>query len=108
VKRGEIVVFRESGSPASKSRPCIVVQRDATLPGATKITAVPLTSALSGVGDQRPLLVPTVENGLRRISEAQVDWIFSFETIHLGPQVGEVEPEVMKQVDEALRLWLDL
>ena len=108
MRRGAIVVFRESGSPASKSRPCIVVQRDATLPGASKITAVPLTSELSGVGDQRPVLVPTHENGLRRISEAQVDWIFSFETFHLGPQVGEVEPEVMQQIDAALRRWLDL
>lgn len=108
MKRGFIVLFRESNNPAAKSRPCVVVQRDVTLPGATKITAVPLTSELIGIADQRPVLIPSAQNGLRQASEAQVDWIFSFETARLGPTIGEAESDVMTKIDIALRRWLDL
>lgn len=108
MRRGSIVLFRETGSPAAKSRPCIVVQREVTLSGAAKITAVPLTSQLTGVPDHRPVVGPTAANGLRGISEAQVDWIFSFETARLGPEIGVTEPDVMLHIDRALRLWLDL
>lgn len=108
MKRGSVVVLREPGSPASKSRPCIVVQNEASLAAATKITAVPLTSELSGVGDIRPLMAPSEMNGLRRMSEAQADWIFSFDISFLGTKIGEAEPEVMSQLDQALRRWLSL
>lgn len=108
MKRGSVVLFRQAGSPASKSRPCVVVQRDVTLPGAAKITAVPLSSELIGVPHRRPVLVATPLNGLRSICEAQVDWIYSFDVSRLGPEIGEVGPEIMRQIDLALRTWLDL
>ncbi len=108
MKRGSIVLFREPGSPASKSRPCVIVQHVATLSDTTKITAVPLTSHLSGRASQRPVLVPTERNGLRQASEAQTDWVFTFRVERLGPTIGEAETEIMPEIDNGLRLWLDL
>lgn len=108
MKRGSVVVFREQASPAAKSRPCVVVQRDVTLPGAAKITAVPLTTVLSGGDMRRPLLMPSLTNGLVHPCEAQIDWIFSFEVARLGRHIGETEAEAMEQIDSALRIWLNL
>ena len=42
--RGDIVLISEPGTPASKTRPCVIVQRDSSLEAATKLTVCPLTS----------------------------------------------------------------
>jgi mRNA-degrading endonuclease toxin of MazEF toxin-antitoxin module len=108
VKRGSVALFREANSPASKARPCIVVQSSATLAAATKIIAVPLSSTVRQIPVARPVVVPTAANGLRQLSEAQVDWVFSFRRDRFGPIIGEIDEVTMGQIDTALRRWLAL
>lgn len=108
MRRGDIVLIREPGSPASKSRPCVVVQRGSALPVAAKVTVCPLTSRLRGAAGQRPFVAPTAENRLRTPSEVEIDWIFTHPVERLGELIGSLDPPTLALVDQALRRWLDL
>ena len=108
MKRGSVVIFRESNSPAAKARPCIVVQSAATLSVSTKVIAVPLSTTIRNIPMARPLIAPNSENGLNRLCEAEVDWVFSFKRERLGAVIGQLDTGVMQQIDAALRRWLDL
>ncbi len=108
MKRADVVLVREPGSPAGKARPCIVVQRDSALEVAAKVTVCPLTSHLRGPAGQRPFVAPTKENGLRVPSEVQVDWIFTHPVEAIGDSIGRLDAVAMDQIDFALRAWLDL
>ncbi len=103
--RGDIVIVREPGTPASKARPCLVVQHSSTIAVSRKITVCALTSYLSG---RRPVIVPSNGNGLRRMSEVEIDWIFTHPRSFIGDRVGKVEDECLAEVFNALRCWLDL
>lgn len=108
MNRGDVVLVREPRSPASKARPCVVVQRTGTLRKSSKITLCPVTSRLSGVEGQRPFIAPSPENGLLEPSEIQMDWVFSFRRENVGRVIGRLDDAGMRAVDTALRRWLDL
>ena len=108
MKRGDLVLVREPGTPASKPRPCVVVQRDSALEVGAKITVCPLTSHLRGAVGQRPFVAPTAENRLRAPSEVQIDWIFTHPVERMGETIGKLDQATMATVDESLRRWLDL
>lgn len=108
LKRGDIILARERASPASRARPCVIVQRSGTLDSATKVTACPLTSVVHGSRGKRPLVAPSASNGLLKVSEVQYDWIVTFPVERCGPVIGQLDEDVMNGVDAALRRWLDL
>lgn len=108
MKRGDVVLIQEPGAPASKARPCVVVQRESGLTAAAKITVCPLTSRLRGALGQRPFVAPTSENALTRPSEVQVDWIYTHPREFIGPRIGSLDTATLEQIDIALRRWLDL
>lgn len=108
MKRGDIVLIQGPGTPAGKARPCVIVQRESSLAVAVKITVCPLTSRLRGAVGQRPLVVPSAENGLTRPSEVQIDSIYTHPRSFIGPRIGAVDNATLEQIDIALRRWLDL
>lgn len=108
MKRGDVVLIQEPGTPTAKARPCVIVQRESALAAATKITVCPMTSSLRGAAGQRPLVVPTRDNGLTRPSEVQVDWIYTHPREFIGPRIGTVDPATLEQIEMALRRWLNL
>lgn len=108
MKRGDIVLVREPGTPAAKGRPCVVVQRESALQETSKITVCPLTSQLRGALGGRPLVSPSPANGLRKPCEVQFDWVYTHRIDHIGGRIGSLESGILDQVDEALRRWLDL
>lgn len=108
MKRGAVVLIREPGTPAAKARPCVIVQRTASLAGATKVTVCSLTSILTGAEGQRPFVAPSADNGLRKPSEVEADWIYTHPVEYLGGVIGHLDPATMEQVDVALRRWLHL
>ena len=108
MNRGDVIVIRQQGTPSSKARPCVIVQRDSALSATSKVTVCPLTSQLRGVGSQRPFVVPSAINGLRHPSEVQVDWIYTHPVNNVGPVIGRLDRAAMEQVDVALRRWLDV
>lgn len=108
MKRGDVVLIREPGTPASKARPCVVVQRESGLAAAVKITVCPMTSRLRGAEGQRPFVAPTQANGLTKPSEVQVDWIYTHPREVIGPRIGTLDTATLEQIDMALRRWLNL
>jgi mRNA interferase MazF len=108
VRRGDLVLVRGGGGPAAKPRPCLVVQRSSTIDGAPKITICPLTSTIRVSSDSRPVLQPSDSNGLTKISQVQIDWIFTYAVDRIEKRIGTLDDIDMHSVDLALRRWLDL
>lgn len=97
---------------ANKRRPAVVVSNDranatAARLGRGVITIVPLTSNLTHVYPFQVAL-PAEETGLRVDSKAQAEQIRSVSVERLGPTLGRVPTHVMTQLDDALRLHLQL
>jgi mRNA interferase MazF len=115
MRRGEIrLVDLEPvrGSEASKRRPAVLVSNDqanavADRLGRGVITVVPLTSNVDRVFPFQTLL-PAAVSGLRIDSKAQAEQIRSVAVERVGPVLGRVPPELLRDVDEALRLHLQL
>lgn len=108
MKRGDVVLVRQPNTPASKARPCVVVQRDSALEAEAKFTVCPMTSHLRGAIGQRPFVSPAAENGLRAPSEVEIDWIYTYPVEVIDGVIGHLDRATMEQVDVGLRRWLQL
>ncbi len=100
------------GSEASKRRPAVIVSNDransvAARLGRGVVTVVPVTSNTSRVFPFQTLLRATV-TGLRQDSKAQAEQVRSITVERLGATLGQVPADVMAQLDDALRLHLQL
>lgn len=73
-----------------------------------KLTVCPLTTAVQVTNIIRPVITPSAANGLRKVSQIEVDWILTEHLRHFGPVIGSLDGSVLAQVDIALRRWLDL
>ena len=100
------------GSEANKRRPAVIVSNDranatATRLGRGVVTVVPLTSNTSRVFPFQTLL-PSVDTGLRADSKAQAEQLRSVTVERIGPVVAHLPPSLMAELDDALRLHLQL
>jgi mRNA interferase MazF len=113
--RGEIwqVDFNPvRGSEAGKSRPAVVVSNDranatASRLGRGVVTVVPVTSNVARIYPFQ-LLLPAASTGLAVDSKAQAEQIRSIATERLSRRVGRLPPHELAQLDQALRLHLEL
>jgi len=113
--RGEIwqVDFDAAlGSEAKKQRPAVVVSNDranttATRLGRGVITVVPVTSNVTKVYPFQVLL-SAATTGLAVDSKAQAEQIRSVATERLGRRIGQLSGTELAQLDQALRLHLEL
>jgi mRNA interferase MazF len=71
------------------------------------VTIVPVTSNLANVYPFQVAL-PGEETGLRVDSKAQAEQIRSVSVERLGPTLGLVPAQLMAQLDDALRLHLQI
>ncbi len=115
MQRGEIrLVDFGPGQPseAGKRRPAVIVSNDganataATL-GRGVVTVVPVTSNVAHVFPFQVLL-PAAECGLQLDSKAQAEQIRAVSVECLEGRVGRLSPELVRRLDDALRLHLDL
>ena len=100
------------GSEAGKRRPAVIVSNDSANATATRLgrgvlTVVPVTSNVSRVLPFQVLL-PSGAVGLRVDSKAQAEQVRSVAVERIGPTVGRLPAPVMAQLDDALRLHLQL
>ena len=100
------------GSEANKQRPAVVVSNDranatATRLGRGVVTVVPVTSNIAKVYPFQVLL-SAAATGLAVDSKAQAEQIRSVSTERLVHRIGRVSPVELAQLDEALRLHLEL
>ena len=100
------------GSEADKRRPAVIVSNNhanaaASRSGRGVVTVVPVTSNVARVRPFQTLL-PSAVTGLRVDSKAQAEQVRSVAVERVGPVVGQVPAQVMAELDEALRLHLQL
>jgi mRNA interferase MazF len=115
VLRGEIrLVDLEptQGSEANKRRPAVVVSNDRANAAVERhargvVTVVPVTSSVERVFPFQTLL-PADATGLRMDSKAQAEQVRSVSVERLGPVIGRVPLQLMSDLDDALRLHLQL
>ena len=113
--RGEIrLVDLDPARPAeaNKRRPAVVVSNDranatAARLGRGVVTVVPITSNVSRVYPFQVAL-PAEQTRLRLDSKAQAEQIRSVSVERVGPALGVVPARLMQQLDDALRLHLQL
>jgi mRNA interferase MazF len=97
---------------ANKRRPAVVVSNDranatAARLGRGVVTVVPVTSNLTHVYPFQVAL-PAEETGLRVNSKARAEQVRSVSVDRFGPALGLVPTHLMTQLDDALRLHLQL
>ena len=100
------------GSEANKRRPAVVVSNNRANASASRlgrgvVTVVPVTSNVARVFPFQTLL-PAATTGLRVDSKAQAEQVRSVACERVGRVVGHVPAQVMAELDEALRLHLEL
>ncbi|MEO6206259.1 MAG: type II toxin-antitoxin system PemK/MazF family toxin [Mycobacteriales bacterium] len=115
MRRGDICVIDldpARGSEARKSRPAVIVSNEGANTTATRlgrgvVTVVPVTSNVERVYPFQVLL-PASATGLATDSKAQAEQVRSVDVERVRRQVGTVPPDLMNQLDDALRLHLAL
>ncbi|HEU5268803.1 MAG TPA: type II toxin-antitoxin system PemK/MazF family toxin [Jatrophihabitans sp.] len=100
------------GSEANKRRPAVIVSNDransvAAQLGRGAVTVVPVTSNVTRVFAFQ-VLIPAGSAGLRVESKAQAEQVRSISVERLGPPLGRLPAAVLADLDDALRLHLQL
>lgn len=100
------------GREANKRRPAVVVSNEranstATRLGRGVVTVVPVTSNTARIFPFQALLTAAA-TGLRQDSKAQAEQVRSIAVERVGAVLGQVPADVMAQLDDALRLHLQL
>jgi len=113
--RGEVrlVDFEPTrGAEANKRRPAVIVSNDTANSTAARlgrgvVTVVPVTSNVERVYAFQVRL-PRAISGLERDSKAQAEQVRSIAIERVGTRLGVVPADLMRNLDEALRLHLAL
>jgi mRNA interferase MazF len=85
---------------------CSVLRR--WLQAHPSVTLCPLTSTLRQAPLVRIAVEPSGRNGLHKPSQLMVDKLFTVSAVAVGEVVGQLEPQVLVDLDLALRSWLEL
>ena len=115
MQRGDIVwvdLDPVRGSEANKRRPAVIVSNDganrtAGSLGRGVVTVIPITSATESVYPFQVLL-PAKTCGLARKSKAQAEQVRSVAVQRIGDVAGHMPETLIAELDDALRLHLDL
>jgi mRNA interferase MazF len=115
MRRGEVRLVDldpARAGEANKRRPSVIVSNDRANAAAARlgrgvVTVVPVTSNVAKIYPFQVLLSADV-SGLPVESKAHAEQVRSIAIARLGPPVGELPPEVMAELDQALRLHLQL
>lgn len=108
LRRGTVVTVASPGVNAGKPRPALVVQAELWLQAHPSVTLCPLTSTLMRAPLVRIDVQPTPRNGLCKPSQLMVDKLLTVPIQAVGEVVGQLEPQVLIELDLALRGWLEL
>jgi mRNA interferase MazF len=108
LRRGTVVTVASPGAYSGKPRPAVVVQADRWLQAHPSVTLCPLTSTIRQAPLVRIAVEPSPRNGLRKPSQLMADKLFTVPLAAVGEMVGQLEPDVLVDLDLALRGWLEL
>ena len=115
MRRGEIRIVRLDpvvGTESARTRPAVVVSNDgantiAAVLGQGVVTIVPVTSNTEVIHPFQVMLAAS-STGLRLNSKAQIEQIRSVDVKRIGDLIGMVPIDLMTQIEDAMRLHLEL
>ncbi len=115
MRRGEICLVDLDpvlGSEVDKVRPAVIVSNNGANAAAQRsrsgvLTVVPVTTNITHIYPFQVLL-PAIQCGLHRDSKAQAEQVRSVSAIRIGHRVGTLSESLLTQLEDALRLHLDL
>ena len=101
--RGDRVTVAAPGD-YGKPRPALVIQSGlfAELPS---VTLCLLTSELRAAPILRITVDPSPDNGLRRVSQVQVDKVFTVARERIGAAIGRLDDATMLKVNRSLAVF---
>ena len=100
------------GNEANKGRPAVIVSNDRANAAASRlgrgvVTVVPVTSNVARLFSFQTRL-PAESSGLRVESKAQAEQVRSVAIERIGPRLGTLPGSLMTELDDALRVHLQL
>ena len=99
VRRGEIWTY-EFRSP-DKRRPVVVLTRSSAIRFLNRVMVAPITSTIRGSPGE---VVIGVAQGLKKDSAVNLDHVQTVERARLARRVGQLDPDMMKAVCQALAI----
>jgi mRNA interferase MazF len=112
MRRGELwwaALGEPSGSEPGLKRPVLILQADTFNASAIQtVVVVPLTSNLKLAAAPGNLRCTTRDTGLPRPSVVNVSQIAVIDRRRLRERIGSLPPAILKQIEEGVRLLLDL
>lgn len=106
MRRGDVVTVAAPGD-YGKPRPALVIQSDLfeELPS---VTLCLVTSELRAAPIFRITVDPSPENGLRRVSQVQVDKILTVACARVGASIGRLDDATMLKVNRSLAVFIGI
>lgn len=107
MKRGDLVIVVFPGE-LGKPRPAVIAQADELGSETTTVLVCPLSSDIQATDRLRPVIEPSVHNGLRVRSQAMADKVSAVRRDRLRQRIGALNPADRERLDQALLIVLGL
>ena len=106
MRRGDVVTVAAPGD-YGKPRPALVIQSDLfeELPS---VTLCLVTSELRDAPIFRITVDPSPDNGLRRVSQVQVDKVLTVARERVGATIGRLDDATMLKVNRSLAVFIGI
>jgi len=107
MKRGEIWTVSGRGSQVGQPRPAVIIQAD-RFDATGSVAVCALTTDVSEAPLLRLPVAPSAQNGLRQPCRLMVDRITTIPRSGVGARIGQLEPEILDDLNRALLVFLGL
>jgi mRNA interferase MazF len=87
-----------------KSRPVLIITRDAAISRLNTVTVIPTTTTIREVPSQ---ILLTEEDGMKEICALNIDWIQTIPVYKLHNYITHLSEERMQEVFEAIKFAFD-
>jgi mRNA interferase MazF len=106
MRRGDLVTVAAPGD-YGKPRPALVIQSD-LFEALPSVTLCLVTSELRDAPIFRITVDPSAENGLRRISQIQVDKVMTVARARVGATIGQLDDATLLKVSRSLAVFVGI
>ena len=106
MRRGDIVTVAAHGDHG-KPRPALVIQSD-FFDTLSSVTVCLVTSTLLDALVFRITVDPSPENGLRRVSQIEVDKIMTVRRERVGAVIGHLDDATLLKVNRSLAVFVGI
>ena len=107
MNRGDVVLVVAQGD-MGKPRPGVIVQADELGDETTSVIVCPMSSEVTELHRLRPVVEPTVGNGLRLRSQIMTDKINALRRDRVRQVLGSLDADTSERLDSALLVVLGL